>query len=148
MPDLDAILRTAIVESPLGRLLGMELTAAAPDRVTIRLPFRPEVTTIGDLVHGGAISALVDVTATAAAWSRADLTRGPRGTTIGMTVNFLNGARAHDLVATGTIIQRGQSIVVCEVTVDDDAGTPIARALVTYKLTHRDSPQTVGSPAM
>jgi len=135
--DLESILREAIVGSPLGRLLGVELAAAAPYRVTIRLPFRPEVTTVGDLVHGGAIGALVDVTATAAAWSRAEVTRGPRGTTIGLTVNYLNAAHGRDLLATGTVVQRGQSIVVLDVRVEDDAGAPVARALVTYKLTHR-----------
>lgn len=136
-PDLEPILRDAIAGAPLGRLLGVELLDATLDHVRTRLPFRPEVTTFGDLVHGGAIGALIDVTATAAAWTGADVARGPRGTTIGLTVSYLNGARARDLVATGTVIQRGQSIVVCEVTVDDDAGTAIARALVTYKLSHR-----------
>lgn len=136
-PDLEPILRDAITGAPLGRLLGVELLDATLDRVRTRLPFRPEVTTFGDLVHGGAIGALIDVTATAAAWTGADVSRGPRGTTIGLTVSYLNGARARDLVATGTVIQRGQSIVVCEVAVDDDAGTAIARALVTYKLSHR-----------
>jgi uncharacterized protein (TIGR00369 family) len=136
-PDLEPILRDAIAGAPLGRLLGVELLDATLDRVRTRLPFRPEVTTFGDLVHGGAIGALIDVTATAAAWTGADVSRGPRGTTIGLTVSYLNGARACDLVATGTVIQRGQSIVVCEVAVDDDAGTAIARALVTYKLSHR-----------
>jgi uncharacterized protein (TIGR00369 family) len=136
--DLDAVVRDVIVASPLGRLLGVELVSVARDRVDVRLPFRPEVTTVGDLVHGGAIGALVDVTATAAAWSDVDLGRGPRGTTIGLTINYLNGARGCDLVATGTIAQRGKSIVVCEVTVDDDTGTTIARALVTYKLGYRE----------
>jgi uncharacterized protein (TIGR00369 family) len=137
LPDLEPILRDAIAGAPLGRLLGVELLDATLDRVRTRLPFRPEVTTFGDLVHGGAIGALIDVTATAAAWTGADVSRGPRGTTIGLTVSYLNGARARDLVATGTVIQRGQSIVVCEVAVADDAGTAIARALVTYKLSHR-----------
>jgi uncharacterized protein (TIGR00369 family) len=136
--DLDAVVRDVIVASPLGRLLGVELVSVARDRVDVRLPFRPEVTTVGDLVHGGAIGALVDVTATAAAWSDVDLGRGPRGTTIGLTINYRNGARGCDLVATGTIAQRGKSIVVCEVTVDDDTGTTIARALVTYKLGYRE----------
>ena len=68
--DLEPVLRDAIVGSPLGRLLGMELVDAADDRVRVRLPFRAEVTTVGELVHGGAIGALVDVTATAAAWTR------------------------------------------------------------------------------
>ena len=137
--DLEPVLRDLVVGSPLGRLLGLELVAAAADRVSVRLPFRPEVTTVGDLVHGGAIGALIDVTATAAAWSRAEMARGPRGTTVGLSINYLNGARGRDIVASGAIVQRGKSIVVCEVAVDDDAGTAVARALVTYKLDHRAS---------
>jgi uncharacterized protein (TIGR00369 family) len=136
--DVVTVVRDVIVDAPLGRLLGLTLVDAAADRVAVRLPFRSDVTTVGDLVHGGAIAALVDVTATAAAWSGADLARRPRGTTVGLTVSYLTGARASDLVATGTIVQRGRSIVVCDVAVADEAGTAVARALVTYKLDHRD----------
>jgi uncharacterized protein (TIGR00369 family) len=136
--DLEAVVRDVIVAAPLGRLLGIDLVSVARDRVVVRLPFRSEVTTVGDLVHGGAIGALVDVTATAAAWSDVDLGRGPRGTTIGLTINYLNAARGRDLTATGTVAQRGRSIVVCEVAVDDAGGTAVARALVTYKLGYRD----------
>ena len=103
------VVRGAIVGAPLANLLGMELVDVDDDLVRVRLPFRPEVTTIGDLVHGGAISALVDVSATAAAWTRADLARSPRGTTIGFSLSFLQGAVATDLVATARIIQRGGS---------------------------------------
>jgi uncharacterized protein (TIGR00369 family) len=134
--DLESILRDVIVASPLGTLLGMELVSAARDRVVVRLPFRSEVTTVGDLVHGGAIGALVDVAATAAAWSDVELARGPRGTTIGLTISYLSGARGCDLVATASVVQRGKSIVVCEVAVGDGADA-IARALVTYKLGYR-----------
>jgi uncharacterized protein (TIGR00369 family) len=136
--DVEPILRDLIVGAPLGRLLGVELVSAAPDRVVVRLPFRNEITTVGELVHGGAIGALVDVAATAAAWSGAELRRQPRGTTIGLTVNFLNGANGRDLTATGVVVQRGRSIVVVDVAIDDEAGTAIARALVTYKLSYRD----------
>ena len=139
LPDsLEPIVRDVIVGAPLARLLGMELVDATVDRVRVRLPFRGEITTVGELIHGGSISALVDVTATAVAWTAADLARRPRGTTIGLTVNFLNGAQGTALVATGAIVQRGQSIVVCDVAVDTEAGLAVARALVTYKLTHRD----------
>jgi uncharacterized protein (TIGR00369 family) len=139
MADVEPILRGAIVGSPLARLLGLELAEATPDRVVVRLPFRAELTTVGDLVHGGAIAALVDVAATAAAWSRVELGRQPRGTTIGLTINYLTGAHGTDLVATGTVVQRGRSIVVCEVAVSDARDTAVARALVTYKLTYRDA---------
>src|SRR4029077_10750207 len=107
----------------------------AADRVRVGLPFRPEVTTMGDLVHGGAISALIDIAATAAFWTGADLARNPRGTTIGFSVNFLAPARGQDLVAEAAVVRRGRSISVGEVIVT--AGdSEVARAMVTYKLDH------------
>ena len=134
MPGNESIVRDVIVGSPLGSLLGVRLVSCEPDRVQVLLPFRREVTTIGDVVHGGAISGLVDTAATAAAWSGADLAQEGRGTTIGFTVSFLAAARGQDLVATGRVIQRGRTICVCEVDVDGADGTRVARALVTYKL--------------
>lgn len=131
------LVRGAIVGAPLAALLGMQLVSVADDVVAVRLPFRPEVTTLGDLVHGGAIAALVDVTATAAAWTGADLARSPRGTTIGFSLNFLQGAVGTDLVATARVIQRGKSVQVIEVDVGNEAGAACARATVTYKLDHK-----------
>jgi uncharacterized protein (TIGR00369 family) len=130
--DTAAVVRDVIVGSPLGRLLGVQLEHVEPDLV--RLPFRPEVTTVGDVVHGGAIAGLVDTAATAAVWSGADLTTQTRGTTIGFTVNFLAAARGQDLVATARVIQRGWAICVCEVAVAAADATVVARALVTYKV--------------
>jgi len=128
------VVRTTIMRSPLSGLLGFEFVAVEADRVRIRLPFRTEVTTTNDIVHGGAISALIDSAATAAAWSAADLSTNPRGTTIGLTVNFLAAARGQDIVADARVIQRGRTITVCEVTVEGADGKRIASALVTYKL--------------
>lgn len=130
------VVRDGIVGSPLGRLLAVELVDVADDVVRVKLPFRPDVTTLGSLVHGGAIAALVDVAATAAVWTKADLARGPRGTTIGFSLNFLSGAVGTDLTACARVIQRGRSVQVCEVDVEG-AGGPVAKALVTYKLEHK-----------
>jgi uncharacterized protein (TIGR00369 family) len=131
------VVRGAIVGSSFGTLLGMELVDVADDVVRVKLPFRNDVTTLGSLIHGGAIAALVDVAATAAAWTKADLARSPRGTTIGFSLNFLQGAVGSDITATATIIQRGKSVQVCEVDVKNDAGAHVARATVTYKLDHK-----------
>jgi uncharacterized protein (TIGR00369 family) len=128
------IVRQVIVASPLGTLLGTETLEVTTDRVRVGLPYRPEVTTLGDLVHGGAIAALIDVAATAAFWTRADLTRNPRGTTIGFSVSFLAPARGQDLVADARVVQRGRTISVGEVSVTATGGREVARALVTYKL--------------
>ncbi len=132
----DDIVRQAIAGSPLARLLAIDTVALERDRARILLPFRSEVTTVGDLVHGGAISALVDVAATAAVWTAADMARNPRGTTIGFSLNFLAPARGRDLVADARVVQRGRTICVCDVQVEDAGGRAVARALVTYKLDH------------
>jgi uncharacterized protein (TIGR00369 family) len=131
---IESLIEKSIVGSPLGQLLALRVDSVEPDRVRVRLPFRPEVTTVGDLVHGGAIVSLIDTAATAAAWSRAELDRNPRGTSVGLTVNFLAGGRGQDLVATARVIQRGQTLSVCDVEVEAADGTAIARGLVTYKL--------------
>ena len=136
MSPNDDIVRQAIAGSPLARLLAMDVAALERDRARIRLPFRSEVTTVGDLVHGGAISALVDVAATAAVWTGADMARNPRGTTIGFSLNFLAPARGQDLTADARVVQRGRTICVCDVEVADAGGRAVARALVTYKLDH------------
>lgn len=131
---IGVVVREAIVRSPYGRLLGIEVESVAPDRVCLRLPYRPEVVTVGDVIHGGAISSLVDVAATAAAWSGADPDVAARGTTVGFSVSFLSAARGAHLVAEACVLRRGKAICVCDVTVRGADGEPVAKALVTYKL--------------
>ena len=78
----------------------MELREIEDDRALLVLPFAEEVVTIGDVVHGGAVSALVDTAAMAASWSAIEFDgEPPKGTTVGLTVDFLAAARAQDLLA-------------------------------------------------
>jgi acyl-coenzyme A thioesterase PaaI-like protein len=44
-----------LVKSPFARPLGLQVVAAEPDRVLLRLPFRADLATVG-IVHGGAIA--------------------------------------------------------------------------------------------
>ena len=130
----EEIVRAVIVGAPYGQLLGVVPEAIDPDRVSVRLPFRSEVTTVGDVVHGGAISALIDITATAAVWAGADLEQHRRGATVGITVTYLAPAHGQDLIATAEVIRRGRSLCVCDVEVAGADGERVARALVTYKI--------------
>ena len=132
--EIGATIERFIVRSPYGALLGLRGESVEPDRVRVRLPFRPDVTTLGEMVHGGAIAGLVDVAATAAAWATPRATLGARGTTVGFSLNFLGPALGKDLVAEARVVQRGGTLCVLEVVVGDDAGRDVARALVTYKL--------------
>jgi uncharacterized protein (TIGR00369 family) len=123
-----------IVASPFGALLGVRPEEVSDAEVRLRLPFRADLTTVGDTVHGGAVASLVDVAATAAVWAGADLARARRGTTVGFTVNFLAAAEGQDVIATARVIRRGGTLCVCDVRVDGADGTAVARALVTYKI--------------
>lgn len=134
MEQARSIVEGFIVGSPFGRELGIVTEAVETDRVRLRLPYREAVTTIADMVHGGAIAALVDVAATAACWANPAVEPTARGTTIGLTINYLNAGRGQDLIAAADVIQRGKSIAVCDVTVRGADATVVARALVTYKL--------------
>jgi steroid delta-isomerase-like uncharacterized protein len=132
--NVTATIDKFIVASPFGATVGIRCESIAEDHVRLRLPFRSEVTTVGDMVHGGAIGALVDVSATAAAWATPSATLQARGSTVGFSLSFLAPGRARDLFADARIVQRGKSLCVCEVDVTDTEETLVARALVTYRL--------------
>jgi uncharacterized protein (TIGR00369 family) len=128
-------IRDFIPKSPLVRHLGMELRTLEPDLAELLLPYRPELATIADVVHGGAIATLIDTTAMAAAW--ADDTEVPpsaSGSTVSMTVDYVDAARGSDLLATGRPVRRGRSICFCEVTVTEPPGERVvARGSAVYR---------------
>ena len=134
MEQVRSLVEGFIVGSPYARHLGIVTEGIEPDRVRLRLPYRDALTTIGDMVHGGAIAGLVDVAATAACWASPTVDPSARGTTIGLTINYLNAGRGQDLIATAEVIQRGRSIVISEVSIRALDETVVARAVVTYKL--------------
>lgn len=120
--------------SPFGKELGLRLTRLDADLVEMVMPFRPELATLGDVVHGGAIATLLDTAATVAAWSNAETAVDARGATASMTVNYVAAARGSDLTATARVVRRGRSLVFCDVDVTDKTGTLVAKGLVTYRI--------------
>lgn len=114
-------------------LLGAQLLERTEDRVVVRLPYHERLG-VGR-IHGGAISALVDIAATAAFWSSPRVSPASRGATVGFTINFLNLAVATDLTATATVRRRGGTLCTGDVSVRNGGGEEVATAIVTYKLT-------------
>ena len=98
------------------------------------MPWRGELATYGEIVHGGAISALIDVTAMATAWSGAELPEKMRGVTVSMSINYLDAARAEDLIGSGRVVRRGRTLTNCEVEVLGEDERMIANAIVIYKV--------------
>ena len=68
------IIQQFIPSSPLVRHLGLRLESIGSDEATLVLPFRPELATMDDVVHGGAIASLIDTAGMARAGPR---TRSP-----------------------------------------------------------------------
>ena len=122
-----------IAKESFAALLGVEVVECEPDRVLVKLPYQRRLG-VGR-IHGGAISSLVDIAATAAFWSCPDITPASQGATVGFTINFLKLAVATDLVATATVRRRGGTLCTGDVSVRNDAGDEVAAAIVTYKLT-------------
>ncbi len=114
--------------------LGIELVESAPDHVVVKMPYHKKLG-VGR-IHGGAISALIDVAATAAFWSTSLVNSNSKGATVGLTVNFLKLAVQTDLLADAKVRRRGGTLCTANVCVTDQAGDEIAIAVVTYKLTH------------
>ena len=128
------VLSAYVAHSPFCSHLGMRADTIEPDHVRLSMPFAEHLVTVGDVVHGGAISALIDTAATMSAWSGLESLENARGTTVSLTVSFVAAARAQDLVADARVVRRGKTICFCEVDVTDGGDTTVAKGLVTYKL--------------
>jgi uncharacterized protein (TIGR00369 family) len=121
-------------QSPFVAKLGIVADQLGDDEVRLRLPWDPSNVTVGDMVHGGAIATLADLTVMAAAWCGADAPPQLRGVTVSMALDFLAPAHATDFIGVGRVLRRGRSLVNCEAEIVDQAGTLVAKALATYKV--------------
>ncbi len=132
-------IREWIARSPFAGQLGLRLVRQERDLAEVAMPFSERLVTLGDVVHGGAIAALVDSAAAVAAWSSPDVAAGGWGATVGFSVNFLAAARGRDVTAVARVTRRGRGLCFCDVDVTDGAGALVAQALVTYRLGGQDS---------
>jgi len=133
--DGTALARGWLENSPFVAHLGIAVDRLEPGRAVLSLPFAESLPTMGDVVHGGAISSLIDTAAAAAAWSGAEVPERPRASTVGITVDFLAPARGQCVNVDARIVRRGGSgLCFCEVRVTADDGADVALALVTYQL--------------
>ncbi|MGH3443391.1 MAG: PaaI family thioesterase [Nitriliruptorales bacterium] len=128
------VIREFLPASPFVGHVGIELVELGDGTATLTLPFRELVVTIGQIVHGGAIAALIDTAAMAAAWAGAEMPDRPRGTTVGMSVSYLAPADGTDVTAAARVVRRGRRLVTVHVDVHTMDDVHVATALVTYQL--------------
>ncbi|MFZ2239109.1 MAG: PaaI family thioesterase [Gordonia amarae] len=120
--------------SPFVATLGVQAERLDDDAAVIRLPWRPELATVGDMVHGGAIAALADITVMVAAWCGRELPDIPRGVTTSLSMEFIDAAYAEDLLGHGRVLRRGKTLTSCEAEIRTVSGTLVAKALGNYKV--------------
>ena len=127
------IIRGFVPNSPLVGLLGIEIDSIEPDVARLRLPYRPELATMGDVVHGGAIAALLDTASMAAAWADETVPDALAGATVSLNVDYVAAARGVDVLADARAVRRGRSLCFCEVEAVAPDGGVIAKALAVHR---------------
>lgn len=133
-PTGTQVMRDFLPNSPFVRHLGIELVDLDDGRAELALPFREEIVTIGQVVHGGAVATLIDTAAMAAAWAGAPVPDQLRGATVALSVNYLAPADGQDVTASARVVRRGRRLVNVHVDIHADDGTHVATAIVTYQI--------------
>lgn len=133
-PEVVQAFKERFAASPYNKKLGAEGVLFERGRAAFKLAYAEDNTTIMNIVHGGAILSLVDIAATAAAWTTVDNPFEYRGITVNLTLSFIAAGRSQALTAEASIIRQGRSLTYLESTVTNEDGDVIAKALITYKL--------------
>jgi uncharacterized protein (TIGR00369 family) len=114
--------------------LGLVFDRYEHDDVTIRIPFREDLTNDGVYYHGGVVAAAIDTAGAAAAWSNHDFDKGARASTVGMSVQYVGACKKSDLLCHARTVRRGKELTFTEITATDADGNVVAHAIQTYRI--------------
>jgi 1,4-dihydroxy-2-naphthoyl-CoA hydrolase len=116
---------------PFAGVLGLEFVSVEPYVVSARMLVRPDLCTLGDVAHGGAIVSFADTLGGALAF--VNLPEGAGGTTtLESKTNFVGAARVGArLVGVCSVVHRGRRTQVMQTRVETEEGTLIALVVQT-----------------
>jgi 1,4-dihydroxy-2-naphthoyl-CoA hydrolase len=116
---------------PFAGLLGIEFLSAGPDAIEARMVVRPDLCTLGDFAHGGAIMSFADTLGGAAAF--VNLSEDAKGTTtLESKTNFIAGAPAGStLIGRCALVHRGRRTQIWQTRVETAGGKLVALVLQT-----------------
>lgn len=134
--DLLTVTRERAQDNLFWRYLGVLVEDAGEGWVRLRVPVKDELrNAAGAPVHGGVMSALVDMAIGGALGTTHDNAGGGGGqATLDMNVSFLAAAGDGDLVAEGRLLRRGRTVAFGEARISDGAGKLVAVGRATYML--------------
>jgi len=119
-------------------LIGASLSAVAPGRVEIALPYRDDLTQQKGYVHGGILGMIADTACGYAAFSL--MPASGSLVTVEYKMNILTPARSA-LIAHGQVIRAGRTLTVARAEVYADDGKHVATMQQTL-MRLADSPDT------
>lgn len=115
-PDFERRVRESFTRQKVMALIGAELGAVEPGRVTIELPYRDDLVQQHGYVHAGIVGTIAD-----SAGGYAGYTLMPAGSSV-LSVEYrmhlLAPADGERLVATGRVVRAGRTLTVCELEVE------------------------------
>ena len=134
--DLLTLTRERAQANLFWRYLGVQVDDAGEGWVRLRVPVGDGLrNAAGAPVHGGVLSALVDMAVGGALGTTHDNAAGGVGqTTLDLNVSFLAAAGDGDIVAEGRLLRRGRSIAFGEARITDGSGKLVAVGRATYML--------------
>jgi len=121
---------------PYAKELGMEVTEIGSGRAVTAMPYDRKL--IGDpetgVIHGGAVSALLDTCAGAAVMCHPSVTKA--AATLDLRIDYMRSAKAgQTIVATAECYHVTRTVAFVRATaVDDDTDRPVATASATFTL--------------
>lgn len=127
-------IRDLMPATPFLSGLGVVFERYEPDDVTLRLPFRPDLTNDGTYYHGGVVASVVDTAGAAAAWSNHDFEKGTGASTVALSIQYVGACKQSDLVCHARAVRRGKELTFTEITATDADGRVVAHALQTYRI--------------
>jgi len=109
--DVEARVRASFGKQRLMRTIGAVLEGVAPGKVSIRLPFRDDLTQQHGFLHAGTIASVAD---SACGYAALSLMSSDAGVlSIEFKVNMLAPAKGESIVARAEVIRAGRTIMVC-----------------------------------
>jgi uncharacterized protein (TIGR00369 family) len=146
--EFEAKIRNSFPHQGVMQALGGQLMAVKPGFVEIHLPFSDLVSQQHGFFHGGIVATVADSASGYAAYTV--LEPGEEALSAEFKINFLSPARGSSLIARGSVIKAGRTLVITEATVSVIRdGNEIECALMMHTLArvkHVKSGQANGQP--
>jgi uncharacterized protein (TIGR00369 family) len=123
--------------NPLFAFLGIVVETLSPEKVVLRLPFRPDFIQGAGMIAGGLMAALADEAM--AHVVLANVSPGQNTATIEMNMRYLRAAARGDMRGVATLIKKGRRIITVQAELQDDERRALALAGATFMVVHRKS---------